>query len=347
MKNDLFLRACRKLVVERTPVWMMRQAGRYLPEYRAVRAKTDFLTMCKTPELAAEVTVQPVDVLGVDAAIIFSDILVVPEGMGMHLEMVESRGPVFPAPLRTREDIEALGIADPETDLRYVTDAIEAAKRSLGGRVPLIGFSGSPWTLAAYMVEGSGSRDFRHAKTMMLDEPDTMCALLKKLTTVVRLYLEAQIAAGADAVQIFDTWGGVLAPDYYRKFSLDYMFEIVSTMRREGAPVIVFSKGANHSLHEIAEIGADVVGLDWTVDMADARRTIGGTVSIQGNLDPAVLYASPESIRNEVRSILRKYGDGSGHIFNLGHGIFPDVPVDHAKAMVRAVREESPVFHKQ
>jgi uroporphyrinogen decarboxylase len=347
MKNDLFLRACKKLAVERTPVWMMRQAGRYLPEYRAVRAKTDFLAMCKTPELAAEVTVQPVEILGVDAAIIFSDILVVPEGMGMRLDMVESRGPIFPVPLRSRADIEALKIADPETDLRYVTDAIEATKRSLGGKVPLIGFSGSPWTLAAYMIEGSGTRDFRRAKTMMLDEPDTMSALLKKLATVVRLFLEAQIAAGADAVQIFDTWGGVLAPDHYKKFSLDFMFEIVSTMRREGAPVIVFSKGANHSLHEIAAIGADVIGVDWTVDMADARQAIGGAVSLQGNLDPAVLYASPERIRNEVRSILRKYGDGSGHIFNLGHGIFPDVPVDHAKAMVEAVHEESPAFHKR
>jgi len=271
----------------------------------------------------------------------------VPEAMGMHLEMVETRGPVFPTPVRSRGDVDALKIADPEKDLRFVVDAIEVAKRTLKGRVPLIGFSGSPWTLAAYMIDGSGSGGFHRAKTMMLDEPDTLCVLLEKLSTVVRLYLEAQIAAGADAVQIFDTWGGVLTPDHYKKFSLEYMFDIVSTMHREGAPVIVFSKGAHHSLNDIADIGADVVGIDWTVDMADVRRAIGERVAVQGNLDPSVLYASPERIRKEVKTILRKYGDGSGHIFNLGHGISPDVPVDHAKAMVQAVQEESPVFHRR
>jgi uroporphyrinogen decarboxylase len=345
MLNDLFLQACKKQNVGRTPVWIMRQAGRYLPEYRAIRAKADFLTMCKTPELAAEVTVQPVDILGVDAAIIFSDILVVPEAMGMSLVMEESKGPTFPHPIRTRNDVDALKVIDPQRGLRYVMDAIESAKRSLGGRVPLIGFAGSPWTLASYMVEGSGKKEFRYIKQMMLDEPDVLKALLEKLAVAVRLYLEAQLAAGADALQIFDTWGGILAPDYYRRFSLDYMFNIVSNLVRDGSPVIVFSKGVGHSLKDIAEIGADVVGVDWTIDIADVRNQIGEKVSIQGNLDPSALYASPERIRQEVGSILRKFGKGPGHIFNLGHGIYPDVPVEHAKAMVSAVIEESPAYH--
>ena len=343
--NDLFLKACKRQHTERTPVWIMRQAGRYLPEYRAVRSKTDFLTMCKTPELAAEVTVQPVDILGVDAAIIFSDILVMPEAMGMKLELVESIGPRFDRPIRTRDDIVALKIPDPERELRFVMDALGAAKRSLGGRVPLIGFAGSPWTLATYMIEGGGSRDFRYTKQMMLDDPETFTLLLDKLATAVRLYLEAQIGAGADAVQIFDTWGGALAPDHYRRFSLDYLFKIVSTMNRNGSPVIVFSKGANHSLKDLGDIGADVVGIDWTVDIADVRNLIGDRVAIQGNLDPSALYASPTRIRQEVQSILRKYGKGTGHVFNLGHGIFPDVPVDHARALVEAVHEESHVYH--
>ncbi len=345
MMNDLFLRACRRQRVERTPVWMMRQAGRYLPEYRAVRARADFLTMCKTPELAAEVTLQPVDILGVDAAIIFSDILVVPEAMGLPFTMVESRGPQFEKAIRSRDDIDALRIADPEKHLRYVLNAIGTTKRLLNGRVPLIGFSGSPWTLATYMIEGGGSREFRYTKQMMLDDPDGLKALLEKIATSVRLYLEAQIAAGADAVQIFDTWGGILPPDHYRRFSLDPMFSIVSSLSRNGAPVIVFSKGANHALADIASIGADVVGLDWTVDLHDVRERIGEKVALQGNLDPSFLYASPDKIRNEVQSILRKYGSGPGHICNLGHGIFPDVPVDHARAFISAVHELSPAFH--
>lgn len=346
MKNDLFLRACKRLPIERTPVWMMRQAGRYLPEYRAVRARSDFLTMCKTPDLAAEVTIQPVDIIGVDAAIIFSDILVIPEAMGMFLEMVESKGPVLHHPIRTRQDVEALKIPDPEKGLRFVLDAIQLTKRHLGGRVPLIGFSGSPWTLATYMIEGSGSREFRHTKRMMLDEPQTLMLLLEKLSAGVRLYLEAQIAAGADAVQIFDTWGGILTPDHFMKFSLEPMASIVVKMRREQAPVIVFAKGANHSLPEIAGIGADVVGVDWTVDIGNVRSAIGEQVAIQGNLDPSYLYAAPERIRHEVQTILKKFGKAPGHVFNLGHGIFPDVPVEHAKAFIQAVKEESPVFHQ-
>jgi uroporphyrinogen decarboxylase len=346
MTNDLFLRACRRQPVDRTPVWIMRQAGRYLPEYRAVRARHDFLTMCKTPEIASEVTIQPVEIVGVDAAILFSDILVVPEAMGMHLTMVESQGPRFPSPVRSADDVRSLKSVDPERQLRFVMDAIAMARRGLGGRVPLIGFTGSPWTLASYMIEGGGSKEFRYIKKMMLDEPLLLTELIDLLTVTVRRYCEAQIASGAQAIQIFDTWGGILDPDHYRKFSLDPMFEIVSTMQRGDAPVIVFSRGAAHALKDIAAIGADVVGLDWTVDIAGARSLIGESVALQGNLDPSFLYASPENIRKEVRSILRRFGPGPGHIFNLGHGILPGVPVDHAIAMVRAVHEESPAFHR-
>ncbi len=345
--NDLFLRACRRQHVERTPVWMMRQAGRYLPEYRAVRAKSDFLTMVRTPELAAEVTIQPVDLVGVDAAIIFSDILVIPEAMGMRLVMEESKGPRFPQPIRTKEQIDAIPLVDPEKHLRYVTDAISLTKRQLGGRVPIIGFAGAPWTLAAYMVEGGGTKNFGAIKKMMLDEPESLLALLEKLSVSVRYYLEAQLAAGADAVQIFDSWGGILTPDHFRKFSLDFMADIVARMRRDGAPVIVFSKGAHTTLRDIAAIGADVVGVDWTVDLAEAREQVGETVALQGNLDPAYLYAAPEKIRHEVLSVLRKYGKGPGHVFNLGHGILPDVPPDNARAMVKAVKDQSPAFHSR
>lgn len=346
LQNDRFLRACRRERVDRTPVWMMRQAGRYLPEYRAVRAKADFLTMCKTPELAAEVTVQPVDIIGVDAAIIFSDILVIPEAMGMSLDMVEGRGPVLKDPVRNRDAVNALKVVDPLKSLRFVMDAIELTKRQLNRRVPIIGFAGSPWTLAAYMVEGSGSREFGRAKQMMLDHPETLKHLLEKLALGIQLHLEAQIAAGADAIQIFDTWGGILAPDHYKAFSMDYLFKVVSSLNRNGAPVIVFSRGANHALRDLAAIGADVVGVDWTIDMADARNMVGESVALQGNLDPAVLYASPDAIRRETKAILRKYGSGPGHIFNLGHGILPDVPVEHAKVLVNAVKEESRVFHE-
>jgi uroporphyrinogen decarboxylase len=239
-----------------------------------------------------------------------------------------------------------LRIADPERGLKFLPDAIAHTKKMLGGRVPLIGFTGSPWTLACYMVEGGATKDFRHIKRMMLDEPQTLKLLLEKLIRSVRLSLEAQLAAGADAVQIFDTWGGVLTPDHFRAWSLDPLFGVLGELHKAGSPVIAFCKGANHALEELSEIGADVVGVDWTVDIGEARRLVGDRVALQGNLDPAALYASPELIRHEVTTILRKFGDGPGHIFNLGHGITPDVPVDHARAMVRAVREESEVFHR-
>ena len=347
MTNDLFLRALRREPVERTPVWMMRQAGRYLPEYRAVRAKADFLTLCKTPELAAEVTIQPVDIVGVDAAIIFSDILVVPEAMGMELIVEEGRGgPQFPSPLRTPADIERLAIPDPNDRLRYVMDALALTRSSLRGRVPLIGFSGSPWTLAAYMVEGHGSKNFRQIKELIYNEPASAHKLLGKIATAVAAYLSAQIAAGAQAVQIFDTWGGILTQDAFREFSLRYIAQVVAETRTNGAPVIVFCKDCGHSLGAIAATGAQGVGLDWSVDIGAARALVGGSTALQGNMDPVILYARPERIRAEVKAILARYGKGTGHIFNLGHGILPDIPVGHAQAFIAAVKEESPVYHR-
>ncbi|HWP82354.1 MAG TPA: uroporphyrinogen decarboxylase [Bacteroidota bacterium] len=344
--NDLFLRACRRETVERTPVWMMRQAGRYLPEYRAIRAKTDFLTLCKTPELAAEVSIQPVDILGVDACIIFSDILVVPEAMGMELVVEENKGgPRFPNPLRSKADIDKLQAPDPTSKLRFVLDAVRLTRQSLNGRVPLIGFSGSPWTLATYMIEGSASKNFRYIKELIYSDPKTAHALLDKVARTVATYLSAKIEAGAQAVQIFDTWGGILPPDEFKEFSLRYIEQVLQLLKRNGAPVIVFCKDCGHSLEAIADLKPDVVGLDWTVDIGKARMMVGSYVALQGNLDPTVLYAPPEKIRSAVGKILETYGKGPGHIFNLGHGILPDVPVEHAKAMIRAVQELSKRYH--
>jgi uroporphyrinogen decarboxylase len=324
----------------------MRQAGRFLPEYREVRATVDFLTLCKTPELAAKVTLQPVDILGVDAAIIFSDILVIPEAMGMELHIEEGKGgPQFPTPIRTAAAIDALRIPDPNEKLRYVMDALRLVRRELNGRVPLIGFSGAPWTLASYMVEGHGSRNFRYIKEMMYNDPKLTHRLLDKLATSVTSYLLAQIEAGAQAVQIFDTWGGILTVDAFREFSLPYIERIVRAVTPTGTPVIVFAKDCGHSLPQIAATGCSVVGLDWSIDIGEARARIGGTVALQGNLDPTILYASPEKIRAEVRSVLAKFGRGPGHVFNLGHGILPDIPVDHVKAFIQAVREESLPYH--
>ena len=346
MINDTFLKACFRQPTSYTPVWMMRQAGRYLPEYRAVRAKTDFLTLCKTPELAAEVTIQPVDIIGVDAAIIFSDILIVPEAMGMHLIVEEGRGgPQFPKPLRSSSDIEKIIIPDPTDKLKYVMDALRLTRKLLNGRVPLIGFSGSPWTLASYMVEGRGSKNFRYVKEMIYNEPKLAHILLEKLTKSVATYLKAQIEAGAQAVQIFDTWGGILSQDAFQEFSLQYIEQVISEIKVDGVPVIVFCKDCGHSLDKIALTGCNVVGLDWTIDIGDARKSVGNRVALQGNMDPTILYSKPERIRQEVKSILAKFGKGTGHIFNLGHGILPDIPVDHAKELIRAVKEESITYH--
>jgi uroporphyrinogen decarboxylase len=344
--NDLLLRAARRQSTHRTPVWFMRQAGRYLPEYRAVRKKTDFLTLCKTPDLAAEVTIQPVDIIGVDAAILFSDILVIPEAMGLELVMEENNGgPRFTNPVRSRHEIDLLSRMDPEEDLRYVMDAIGLVKKNLQDRVPLIGFSGSPWTLLTYMVEGAGSKNFRHVKELIYNNPNDAHALLERLADAVARYLSAQIAAGADVVQIFDTWGGLLTPDAFEEFSLRYIEQIIEALKRTDEPVIVFCKGCGHSLQKIADTGADVVGLDWTIDIGGARAILGDTAALQGNMDPTLLYSNPQRIRDEVVAILEKFGSNRGHIFNLGHGVLPDVPVENVKAFVDAVKEESVRFH--
>lgn len=343
--NDLFLRACKRLPVERTPIWVMRQAGRYLPEYRAVREQADFLTMCETPELAAEVTLQPVDIIGVDAAIIFSDILVIPQAMGMKLVMHEGRGPVFPNPVRSAADVAALRRIDPVSDLKYVMDALALVKRELRGRVPLIGFSGSPFTLLTYMVEGHGSKNFSQVKRLIYGNPELAHALLEKITDAVSDYLGAKIEAGADALQLFDTWGGMLTPQDFKDFSLRYIEKVISNIKRRDEPVIVFAKGVHTSFDLLARCGADVVGLDWNVDIGDVRRQIGDTVALQGNLDPTVLYADPARIEAAAGKVLAAFGHGTGHIFNLGHGILPDVPPENLKTLVRYVQRESGKFH--
>ncbi len=347
LKNDLFLRACKKEPVERTPIWIMRQAGRYLPEYRAVREKADFLTMCKTPELAAEVTIQPVDIIGVDAAIIFSDILVIPEAMGLVLEMHEGKGPIFHNPVRDETGAKALMKIDPEKDLKYVMDAVKLTKKELDGRVPLIGFSGSPWTLLTYMVEGKGSKNFAHVKRLIYNNPGLAHRILEQITDAVAEYLSAKIEAGVDAVQIFDTWGGILSQHDFKEFSLSYIEKVISKINRQKEPVIVFAKGVHFNLQDLAGCGADVLGLDWTMDIGEVRRTIGDRVALQGNLDPTVLFAEKEVVRSEAKRVLESYGNGSGHIFNLGHGILPNMDPEKAKALVQFVKEESFIFHRE
>lgn len=344
--EHIFLRACRREPTERTPIWLMRQAGRYLPEYRSLRAKTDFLTLCKTPELASKVSLQPVERLGVDACIIFSDILVLPEAMGMSLFIDENHGgPFLDSPIRSEADVQRLIIPDPTEKLRYVLDTLQLTKRLLDQRVPLIGFSGSPWTLACYMIEGKHTKHFRHAKEFLYTKPNLLHSLLKKLTEAVLLYLRAQVEAGAEAVQVFDTWGGLLPEDEFREFSLAPIEEIVEGLSSLNVPVIVFCKDCTHSLEAIARTGCTVVSLDWTTNIGTARNRIGNSVALQGNLDPSVLYAPPDVIRHHVKKILAAYGTGNGHIFNLGHGILPDVPVEHVKALVEIVHEESLQYH--
>lgn len=345
MKNDLFLRACKRLPVERTPIWVMRQAGRYLPEYRAVRDKYDFLTMCKTPELAAEVTIQPVDLIGVDAAIIFSDILVIPEAMGMKLEMIESKGPKLFDPIRSTDQINKLKRIDPSRDLKYVLDALSLTKKELDGKVPLIGFSGSPWTLMTYMVEGGGSKNFSEIKKFIYNQPDAAHQLLDLIADSVAEYLSAKIESGADAVQIFDTWGGILSPNDFEEFSLRYISKIISSIRRKDQPVIVFAKGVHYKMEELVKTGADVIGLDWTMNLNDVRSSVGNKAALQGNLDPTVLYGTEEKIRTEANRVMESFGKGSGHVFNLGHGILPDVNPEKLKYLVKVVKEESVRFH--
>jgi uroporphyrinogen decarboxylase len=347
LKNDLLVKACKREPVERTPIWIMRQAGRYLPEYRAIRSKADFLTMCKTPELAAEVTIQPVDIIGVDAAIIFSDILVIPEAMGMQLVMHDGGGPVFPHPIRNEADAKSLTRIDTSSDLKYVMDAISLTKKELSDRVPLIGFCGAPWTLLTYMVEGQGSKSFSNVKKLIYNNPELAHKILEKLTDAAADYLSAQIEVGADAVQIFDTWAGMLSPRDYLVFALKYVTMLISKVSRKEQPVIYFPKGVHYRMRRTAECGADVISVDWTIDLAKARDKIGNKVAVQGNLDPTVLYAEPSFIKREARKVLESYGDGTGHIFNLGHGILPDINPEHAKALVGFVKEESKKFHRQ
>jgi uroporphyrinogen decarboxylase len=342
LKNDLLLRAARREPVERAPVWFMRQAGRYLPEYRAIRSKHDFLTMVKTPELASEVTIQPVDIVGVDAAIIFSDILTVPEAMGMKLLVEEGKGgPKFPDPIRSYSQIKNLHEIDATKDLAYVGDAIKLTVEKLNGRVPLIGFSGAPWTLFCYMVEGQGSKDFKHAKELIFSRDDDAHKLLGKLADAVTDYLVMQIEAGADIVQIFDTWAGILTPEDFEDFSLQYIARIVRDVKQRTnnrAPIIVFCKGANQTLTEISYTGCDVIGLDWTIDIAEVKGLFDGAIGLQGNLDPTLLYAPDHVIEDRVFSIAQKMGDPTGHIFNLGHGISPDVQVDKVKTFINAAK---------
>ncbi|MES9959724.1 MAG: uroporphyrinogen decarboxylase [Sedimenticola sp.] len=351
LKNDRFLRALLREPVDMTPVWMMRQAGRYLPEYRATRAKAgSFMDLCKNPELACEVTIQPLDRFPLDAAILFSDILTIPDAMGLGLYFTEGEGPRFERPVRDAAAVEALGVPDPEGELKYVMDAVRTIRRELDGRVPLIGFSGSPWTLATYMVEGGGTKNFAQVKGMMFDRPDLMHKLLETTADSVIAYLNAQVEAGAQALMIFDTWGGVLSPSDYKSFSLDYMQRIVEGLTRESegrrVPVILFTKGGGQWLQMMADTGCDGLGVDWTTDLAEARARVEGRVALQGNIDPCILYASPERIRNEVGRVLASYGKGTGHVFNLGHGIHPNVNPEHAGALVDAVHELSVPYHQ-
>ena len=338
------MRALRGETTERTPVWIMRQAGRYLPEYRAIREKHDFLTMCKTPELAAEVTIQPIDIIETDAAILFSDILVIPEAMGMKLDVIESKGPVFDDPIRQNSQIDDLQTEGIVERLDYVLQAVKLTKERLAGRVPLIGFSGSPWTLAAYMVEGKGSKNFDIIKSFIYNEPEAAHRLLRKLADSVVEYLNAKIRAGCDAVQIFDTWASILSPSDFEEFSLQYIRYICDNIETNGAPVIVFAKGVG-SYKKLAELKCNALGVDWTKELGDVRREIDGKRGLQGNLDPTVLFAPKEKIKRETERVLESYGTGGGHVFNLGHGILPKTPVENVQYFVNCVKELSIEYH--
>jgi len=351
LQNDRLIRALLRQPVDVTPVWMMRQAGRYLPEYLKIRKQAgSFMDLCTNPELACEVTMQPLRRFPLDAAILFSDILTIPDAMGLGLYFETGEGPRFRRPVRTTADVKALGVPDPETELRYVMDAVRLIRQTLDNRLPLIGFSGSPWTLATYMVEGSSTKTFSHVKGMLYSEPQLLHRMLDTVAQSVTSYLNAQIAAGAQAVMIFDTWGGVLTPEDYRDFSLQYMQQIVSGLTRKAdglqVPVVLFTKGGSQWLEYMADTGADALGLDWSTDLALARQRVGDRVALQGNLDPAVLYATPAVIREKVGDVLAKFGNGSGHVFNLGHGITPDVNPEHAGALVDAVHELSAQYHQ-
>ena len=347
LKNDRLLRALRREPVDCTPVWLMRQAGRYLPEYRATRKTAgSFLGMAMTPELACEVTLQPLRRFPLDAAILFSDILTVPNAMGLGLYFVDGEGPKFERPVRSSGDIDKLAVPDMETELRYVMDAVRMIRRELDGSVPLIGFSGSPWTITCYMVEGGGSKEWGKVKALAINDPAAMHTLLGVVTDAVIAYLSAQHAAGAQVLQVFDTWGGTLSPSMYREFSLPYLTRIAHELKRGDTPLILFGKGNAAHLEALAESGAEGVGVDWTVTLQDAARRTQGKVALQGNLDPAMLYGSPDAVRAQARAVLDSYRNGNGgsregHVFNLGHGMSPDMDPEHVAALVDEVHRYS------
>lgn len=350
LKNDTYLRALLRQPTDRTPLWVMRQAGRYLPEYRQLRAEAgSFMNLCTNPELACEVTLQPLRRFPLDAAILFSDILTIPDAMGLGLYFAEGEGPKFERTISNDNDINQLLTPDPEKSLAYVMNAVSLIRKELQGQVPLIGFSGSPWTLATYMVEGGSSKTFPKIKSMLYSQPKTIHLLLDKLADAVIAYLNAQIESGAQAVQIFDTWGGVLADDKFREFSLAYLDKIVAGLHRrydgEPIPVVLFCKGCNGHLEALADTGCDGLGVDWTISLNDARARVGERVSLQGNLDPAVMLTNPECIEAQVKKTLASYGQGHGHVFNLGHGITPDVDPDHMTALTQSVTRLSPAWH--
>lgn len=351
LKNDTFIRALFRQPVDYTPIWVMRQAGRYLPEYKATRAQAgDFMSLCKNTDLATEVTLQPLERFPLDAAILFSDILTIPDAMGLGLYFSAGEGPRFERPLREERDIRALTVPDLNTDLRYVMDAVSSIRKALDNRVPLIGFSGSPFTLACYMIEGAGSSDFRQIKTMLYARPDLLHHILDITAQAVIAYLNAQIEAGAQAIMIFDSWGGALSHAAYQEFSLRYMQQILAELKREQdgerIPVILFTKGGGLWLESIMESGCDAIGLDWTIDIGAARQRTQNKVALQGNLDPAVLFSSPEIITAEVEKVLASYGHGHGHVFNLGHGISQFTPPENMQALVEAVHQRSVRYHK-
>ena len=343
LKNDTFIRALLRQPTDYTPVWLMRQAGRYLPEYRETRGRAgSFLNLAKNPAMATEVTLQPLERFPLDAAILFSDILTVPDAMGLGLYFAEGEGPRFECPVRTEADVAKLAVPDPTRELRYVIDAVSEIRRALKGSVPLIGFSGSPYTLACYMVEGGGSDDFRTIKTMLYDRPDLLHRILEVNAAAVTDYLNAQIEAGAQAVMIFDTWGGSLSHGAYREFSLAYMDRVVRGLKKshdgQRIPSIIFTKGGGQWLEAIAATGCDAVGVDWTTSLAVARQRVGDKVAIQGNLDPSALFSGPDAIRTQVGAVLADYGQGSGHVFNLGHGIVPHTPPENVARLVERLR---------
>ncbi|MBD1387974.1 uroporphyrinogen decarboxylase [Neiella sp. HB171785] len=351
LENDRYLRALLKQPVDRTPIWMMRQAGRYLPEYRATRAEAgDFMSLCKNAELACEVTLQPLRRFPLDAAILFSDILTIPDAMGLGLYFETGEGPKFSNPVRTAADVAKLAAPDPNQELQYVMNAVSTIRRELKGQVPLIGFSGSPWTLATYMVEGGSSKTFSKIKAMAFGEPKLMHQLLDTVADSVISYLNAQVEAGAQALMIFDTWGGSLSGPAYREFSLAYMQKIVDGLVRQAdgrtVPVTLFTKNGGQWLEHMAETGCDALGLDWTTELGDARARVGDKVALQGNMDPSMLYAPIPAIEQEVSRLLASYGHGSGHVFNLGHGIHPDVNPEHAGAFIAAVQAQSAQYHQ-